>query len=148
VSVSANASALLRRALPYLTVVLVVAVAYDGSIFYGRWRYARDAQKAQAINEVQDARRVVDALGGDRLKILNFYATPPTVRSGQKSMICYGVNAAESVRLDPPVEQLHPAVSHCFQVAPRRATEYKLIVADRAGHTLTQSLAIQVTQQP
>jgi hypothetical protein len=145
VSGSANASALLRRVLPYLTVVLVIAVIYDGGIFYSRWRYARDAQKALATKEAQDARRTVDALGGDRLKILDFYASPPTVRLGEKSLICYGVNAAESVRLDPPVEQLHPAVSHCFEVAPRRDTEYKLTVADRAGHTLTQSLTIQVT---
>jgi hypothetical protein len=145
VSLSASASALLRRALPYLTVVIVIVVVYDGGIFYSRWRYARDAQKAEATKEAQDARRTVDALGGDRLKILDFYAGPPTVRLGQKSLICYGVNAAESVRLDPPVEQLHPAVSHCFEVAPRRDTEYKLTVADRAGHTLTQSLAVHVT---
>jgi hypothetical protein len=142
--VSVSASALLRRALPYLTGALVIAVAYDGSIFYSRWRDARDAEKAQVMNEARAARRVSDALGGDRLKILDFYASPPTVRRGQPANICYGVNAADSVRLDPPVEQLHPAFSHCFQVAPRRATEYKLTVADRAGHTLTQSLAIQV----
>jgi hypothetical protein len=145
VSDLAKVAALLRRSLPYLTVVIVIVVAYDGSIFYSRWRYARDAQKAQATQEAQDARRTVDALGGDRLKILDFYASPPSVRLGQPATICYGVNAAESVRLDPPVEQLHPAVSHCFQVAPRRDTEYKLIVADRAGHTLTQSLAVHVT---
>jgi hypothetical protein len=145
VSVSANAATLLRRALPYLSVAIVIAVAYDGWTFYSRWRDTRDAEKAGAINEARDARRTLDALGGDRLKILNFYASPPTVRLGQKSLICYGVNAADSVRLDPPVEQLHPAISHCFQVAPLRATEYKLTVSDRAGHTLTQSLAIQVT---
>jgi hypothetical protein len=144
VSGLANFSELLRRVLPYLAVVLVIAVVYDGGIFCSRWRYARDAEKARATKEAEDGRRVVDALGGDSLKILDFYASPPTVRLGQKSLICYGVNAAESVRLDPPVEQLHPAVSHCFQVAPSRDTEYKLTVRDRAGHTLTQSLTIQV----
>jgi hypothetical protein len=144
VSDLAKAAALLRRSLPYLTVVIVIAAAYDGSIFYSRWRDARDGAKELATKEAQDERRVVDALGGDSLKILNFYATPPTVHSGQKAAICYGVNAAESVRLDPPVEQLHPALSHCFQVAPLRDTEYKLTIADRAGHTLTQSLAIKV----
>jgi hypothetical protein len=141
----AKAAALLRRGLPYLTVLIVIAAAYDGSIFYRRWRDARDGEKAVVMKEARDARRLVDALGGDSLKILDFYATPPTIHSGQKSLICYGVNAAESVRLDPPVEQLHPAVSHCFQVEPRRDTEYKLTIADRAGHTLTQSLAVHVT---
>jgi len=145
VSDLAKAAALLRRSLPYLTVVIVIAAAYDGSIFYRRWRDARDGEKALATKEARDERRIVDVLGGDTLKILDFYATPPTIHSGQKALICYGVNAAEGVRLDPPVAQLHPAVSHCFQVAPGRNTEYKLTIADRAGHTLTQSLAIHVT---
>lgn len=140
----AHASALLRRTLPYLTVVIVIAAAYDGSIFYSRWRDARDGKKEEAVKDARDARRFLDALGGDRLKIFDFYASPATVRRGQPATICYGVNAAASVRLDPPVEQLHPAFSHCFQVAPSRDTEYKLTAVDRAGHTLTQSLAIKV----
>jgi hypothetical protein len=144
VSDLAKASTLLRRALPYLTVVIVIAVVYDGSIFYSRWRAARDGEKATASKEAEDARRIVDALGGDRLKILDFYASSGTVRRGQKATICYGVNAAESVHIDPPVEQLHPALSNCFQVAPGHDTEYKLTAADRAGHTLSQSLAIRV----
>jgi hypothetical protein len=144
VSGSAKATVLLRRTLPYLTIVLVVAIAYDGWIFYSRWLGARDAAKAQAATEAQAARRLLDKLGGDRLKILNFYASPGTIRRGQPAMICYGVNAAESVRLDPPVEQLHPAISHCFQVAPPSDTEYKLTAVDRAGHVATESLTIKV----
>jgi hypothetical protein len=145
VSDLAKVSRLLRRTLPYLTVALVLALAYDGWVFYSRWHDARDADRAQAAKQAKDTRRIVDALGGDRLKILDFYASSGTVRRGQKATICYGVNAAESVRLDPPVEQLHPALSNCFQVAPRHDTEYKLTAVDGAGHTLTQSLAIQVT---
>jgi hypothetical protein len=78
------------------------------------------------------------------LKILDFYASPKTIRRGQSATICYGVNAAQSVRLDPPVAELHPAYSHCFQVTPSRNTDYKLTAADRAGHTLIQNLSIQV----
>jgi hypothetical protein len=135
---------LLRRSLPYLAVLIVLAVAYDGWVFYNRWRGVHDAEKAGVAKEAEDARRVVDALGGDRLKILDFYASPAKIRRGEMATICYGVNAAESVRLDPPVGALHPAVSHCFEVAPLHDTEYKLTVADHAGHALTQSLAIQV----
>ena len=93
-------------------------MAYDGWIFYSRWSDAREAQKQRLRKEAEDARRIVDALGGDRLKILDFYATPGTIRRGERATICYGVNAAESVRIDPPVEELHPALSHCLQVAP------------------------------
>jgi hypothetical protein len=134
----------LRQALPYLTVALVIAVVYDGWIFYSRWSYTRDAKKAEARQEAQDARRTVESLGGDQLKILDYYASPGALRRGQQALICYGVNAAERVRIEPPVEQLHPAVSHCFQVSPVRDTEYKLIAEDRAGHMVSQSLTIKV----
>lgn len=135
---------LLRRALPFLAIAILVGVIYDGGIFYGRWRQARDEQEAETQREGQEARRLLDQLGGDRLKILGFYASPVRIRRSQSASICYGVNAAQSVRIDPPVEQLHPAYSHCFQVKPNHDTEYKLTVADSAGHTLTQALRIQV----
>ena len=134
----------LRGALPFLAIAIIIGLAYDGWFFYARWRDARNAAKEDAAKEAQNDRRIVDALGGDRLKILDFYASPPAIRRGQHSTICYGVNAAQSVRIDPPIEQLHPAISHCFQVSPRRMTEYKLTVDDSAGHTLSQSLTIQV----
>jgi hypothetical protein len=146
VSESAQASTLLRRALPYLTVAVVVAVAYDGWIFYSRWSGEREAQKAEALQQAQDARRTLELLGGDRLKILDFYATPGTIRRGERATICYGVNAADRVRIDPPVEEIHPAISHCLQVAPQRDTDYKLIAEDRAGHVVTQILVIKVAR--
>jgi len=141
---SGTAVAWLRRVLPFLSIAIIIGLAYDGWIFYGRRRDAGSAAKADAAKEAQDDRSIVDALGGDRLKILDFYASPPAIRRGQHSMICYGVNAAQTVRIDPPVEKLHPAVSHCLQVTLQRTTEYKLTAADSAGHTLSQSLTIQV----
>jgi len=144
VSESAKAPSFLRRALPYLTVAVVIAIAYDGWIFYSRWSDARQAQKVEVQKQAQDARRTLELLGGDRLKILDFYATPGAIRRGQPASICYGVNAAESVRIEPPVEQLHPAISHCMEVSPLRDTNYKLIAQDHAGHTVSESLTIKV----
>jgi hypothetical protein len=134
----------LRRALPYLTFAVIVAVAYDGWIFYARWSAAREAQKAEAQKQAEDARRTLEVLGGDRLKILNFYAAPASIHRGQRAMLCYGVNAADRVRIDPPVEEIHPAISHCLQVAPLHDTDYKLIAEDHAGHSVNQSLTIKV----
>lgn len=134
----------LRRVLPYLTVAMVIAVAYDGWIFYSRWNDAREAQKAAVRQQAQEARRTLDLLGGDQLKILDFYATPAAIQRGKQALICYGVNAAERVRIEPPVEQLHPAVSHCFQVSPLRDTDYKLSADDGAGHSVTASLSVKV----
>jgi hypothetical protein len=48
------------------------------------------------------------------------------------------------VRIEPEVGDLHPALSYCLEVAPRKETEYKLTAEDGAGHTATASLAIKV----
>ncbi len=135
---------MIRRALPYLTVVLVIAIGYDAWIFYNRWSVARDAEKADALKEAQDAQHTLDVLGGDRLKILSFYANPPAIRRGGHSSLCYGVNEAEHVRIDPPVEQLSPSLSRCFAVSPSHDTDYKLTAEDRVGHAVTQSLTVKV----
>jgi len=135
---------LLRRALPYLTVAIFAAVVYDGWIFYSRWSSARDIERARAEKEAQDARKTLDMLGGGTLKILDFYASPGVIRRGEHANLCFGVNGAKSVRLEPAVEDLHPALSYCLQVAPRQDTEYKLIAEDGAGHSATQSARLKV----
>lgn len=135
---------LLRRVLPYLTVAVLIAVVYDGWIFYARWSGAREAHKEDALKQAQNARRTLELLGGDSLKILDFYASSGAIHRGQPATICYGVNAADRVRIDPPVQELHPAFSRCLQVAPLKDTDYKLTAEDRAGHTVTQSLTIRV----
>ncbi len=135
-------ASLLHRLLPYLAIVIVIAGLYDAWVFYSRSR--RDAEKSEAATQSEDARQTLEELGGDRLKILDFYAAPGTIRRGQQATICYGVNAANHVRIDPPVEDIHPAVSHCVQVAPARTTDYKLTAQDRSGHTATAMLTITV----
>jgi hypothetical protein len=144
VSDTPKLASFLRRLLPYLSVAIVIAVLYDGAVFYSRWSSARDTEKSQAAKRSEQARQTLEMLGGDHLKILDFYANPGTIRRGQQANICYGVNAADRVRIDPPVEDVHPAVSHCVQVAPLHTTGYKLSAQDRAGHTATATLTVQV----
>ena len=135
----------LRLALPILTVVIGVAGLYDGWIFYSRWSSARAVEQERVRAEAERARRTIDLLGGDQLKILSFYAAPPVIQRGQATSICFGVNGATKVRIEPPiVEDLHPSLSRCFQVAPRKDTEYKLTAEDAAGHSVTQSMTIRI----
>jgi len=144
VSEPAKLTGLVRKALPYLALALIIAAGYDAWVFGSRWNDAREGQKAFIKSQGEEGRREIELLGGDRLKILNFYASPPIIRRGDRSLICYGVNAAERVRIEPAVEELHPAISHCLQVSPQKSTEYKLFAEDQAGHSVTASLTIQV----
>jgi hypothetical protein len=135
---------LLRRALPWIGVAVIAAVAYDGWIFYSRWRSARDTEQARQAQEARRARESIDLMGGTDFRIMNFYAVPQTVQRGSQARICYGVYGAKRVRMEPAVEDLLPGVNYCLQVAPRKDTEYKLIAEDGAGHTATSSLVIKV----
>ena len=135
---------LLRKALPYLLVAVVAAGAYDTWIFYSRSRKAQETEQRTKAKAAEDARRTIDMLGGGQLKILSFYASPGAIRRGEKTNLCYGVYGAKSVRLEPPIEELHPAVAHCLQVSPATTTEYKLVADDGAGHSASQSVVLQV----
>ena len=53
----------LRHILPYLTVIVIIAVAYDGWIFFSRWNNAREGEKAEALKQAQDARQTLEQLG-------------------------------------------------------------------------------------
>jgi hypothetical protein len=110
--------------------IIVAAVIYDGSIFYSRWSNERELERQRARNEAAEARRTLELLGGNELRILDFYASPAVIPPGGRASICYGVNNAKKVRIEPPVEEIWPAQSHCLEVAPRKDTGYKLIAEE------------------
>jgi hypothetical protein len=123
---------------------MLAAVAYDGWFFYGRWRDARQTERMIREQDAANARRTIDMLGGGQLKILNFYASPGSIRRGEHANICYGVYGAKSVRIEPPIEQLHPAITHCLHVSPSSSTEYKLVAEDSLGHSATATFVLKV----
>jgi hypothetical protein len=134
----------LRRALPFLGLLIVAGLIYDGVIFYSRWNGNRQAEQAQKDQQVNQARKAVEAMGGGGLKILSFYAAPGTIKRGEHTSLCYGVTGAKTVRLEPAVEEVWPALTRCVQASPRKDTEYKFIADDGAGHSTTESIAVHV----
>ena len=59
--------------------------------------------------------------------------------------LCYGVENAASVRIEPPVEQLKPGYNRCIDVTPARTTTYRLVVEGVNGGTLSESVTVEVT---
>ena len=141
---SGNAVTFLRRVLPFLTVAVVAGVLYDGWIFYSRWQDTRRAENARREQEAKTAKMALDAIGDGQFRILDFYASPAVIKRGEQSTICFGVNGARRVRIDPPVESLHPAISYCLKVAPRKDTDFTLTAESAAGQTVTRRLRITV----
>jgi len=134
----------LRRLMPYLGLLIVAGLIYDGAIFYSRWSARRNAAQAQKHAELAKDQKVVKLLGSDGLKIVSFYAAPSTLKRGAHTDICYGVSGAKNVRLEPAVDEVWPSMSRCVQASPRATTQYTLTAEDESGHTATRTLTVAV----
>jgi hypothetical protein len=127
-----------------LGLLIIAGAIYDGWIFYSRRSVNREAAEGKAEKEANRERRTLDAYDGGGLRILDFYAVPDTVRRGARTNLCYGVTGAKTVRMEPAVEAVWPALTRCVQVSPGKDTEYKLVAEDEAGHSVTRSITVAV----
>lgn len=80
---------------------------------------------------------------GDRLRILDFYGTP-SISPGASALLCYSVVNAKSVRLDPPEEDVWPALSRCFNVSPAKTTRYTFTAESANGESASRSFEVKV----
>ena len=78
------------------------------------------------------------------VKILQFYASPGTVAPGEPVSLCYGVENAHSVRLEPSIEEIRPSPNRCFQIMPKQDSKYSLIAEGFDGKQVSESLTVQV----
>ncbi len=76
--------------------------------------------------------------------IAQFYAQPAVVPKGGKTLLCYGVENATAVRLDPPVEKVWPAMSRCLEITPAKTSTYALTAESADGQTVSKSVTVQV----
>ena len=76
-------------------------------------------------------------------RILQFYASPGLAAPGEAVAICYGVENASAVRLEPPVGEITPAFNRCVQVTVRQDLPLTL-VAEGEGGVARQSLEVAV----
>jgi hypothetical protein len=81
---------------------------------------------------------------GTEPKITQFYAGTGVLTKGEHAVVCYGVQNVQAVRLDPPVEEIKPALNRCFAVAPEKTTTYTLTAQATGGRELQESFTIQV----
>lgn len=77
-------------------------------------------------------------------RIVQFYISPSVIERGQQSLVCYGVENARAVRIDPPVEELKPAYNRCFAVSPERDTTYTLTAEGADGGAVSRSIGLEV----
>ena len=132
----------MKRVHPYLWLIFLAALVYAG------WVLARGpasgSHSSGARPKVSGATGDHNPADADGVKILQFYARDGVVTEGEKTVLCYGVSNARSVRIDPPVEGVGPALTRCVEVQPKRETHYTLIAEGSDGRTVSQSFDVRV----
>jgi|ERR1700728_2251605 hypothetical protein len=135
----------LAALLPYTTVAVIIAALYVAWTFYSRHEANVKAQQELTAQQAEHRQREAQTIfGSGGLSFRTWSADKGLVRAGEVAHICYGIVAAKTVKIDPPVEQLKPSYLHCFDVRPEKTTTYTITAADSAGHTASQQLTIQV----
>src|ERR1039458_1290409 len=79
----------------------------------------------------------------DAARITQFYTTKALVSRGDTALVCYGVENATAVWLEPPRQELSAALARCVEVSPVTDTTYKLTVEGADGKTVTGELKVR-----
>jgi hypothetical protein len=118
--------------------------AYTGWVLYSRNFANRNIEAENERSRARADSEIVEKLGGGELKVVAFYANPPMIRKGSHGLLCYGVVNAKSVRIEPPVPDVGPALSRCVEAAPTQTTTYTLIAEDEKGKEARSSATVGV----
>jgi len=81
-------------------------------------------------------------------KITQFYASPNAIPKGSKGSLCYGVEGATKLTLDPPVEEVWPALTRCLDIRPDKAVKYTLTATSDDGQTDVRTLEVGTAAAP
>jgi hypothetical protein len=90
------------------------------------------------------ASTVAPAAAPESARITQFYSTLAQVGRGGTALVCYGVENATVVWLEPPRHELSAAQARCVEVSPTADTTYKLTVQGADGKTVTRELKVKV----
>ncbi len=77
-------------------------------------------------------------------RITQLYTTSTQVGRGETALVCYGVEHATAVWLEPPRHELSAALARCVEVSPAADTTYKLTAQGADGTAVTQELKVKV----
>jgi hypothetical protein len=135
---------------PYLYsgIVFLAVIAYVAFILISRHESnraydRRTAEKAAEQQRTED-RAVVEQLGGSDLSVRALYVSPQAIHPGETAQLCYDVDNAKTVILDPPVAEVWPSHTRCFDVSPKNTTNYTLTIRDSSGKALSEAVQLEV----
>ena len=123
---------------------MFLAAVYAAWTLYSRTQRRAETERQSQQKQIEADRKALAAFGGDELKILSFAAEPGIVSAGGRVLLCYGVSNAAKVKIEPGVEPIKPALSHCLEAFPKKTTTYTLTAEDAKGNNRSAALTIKV----
>ncbi|HWR51760.1 MAG TPA: hypothetical protein VN428_11670 [Bryobacteraceae bacterium] len=133
----------LRKFQPYLWMAVGVAIANLAWVLLGRF-----ASSPRTYRQPEPQKYLALGTGKPGVRILQFYAASGQVIEGNNVSVCYGVENAASVRLEPAVEKLTPSFNRCFPVTPEATTTYKLTAEGADGTQVSAAFTVEVRPAP
>ncbi len=121
------------------------AVACCGWVFIAR--YMTNARWLDRLGRSHAAPRNAEfdrVYGGSKVKILNFYARDGNMTEGDRTVLCYGVYNAKSVRIEPWVGEVTPSIARCLAVAPEQDTRFTIAAVGEDGSAASETFVLPV----
>jgi len=79
----------------------------------------------------------------DPTEVVFFSARPAEVVRGETVTICFSSQGADRISIDPPVHDLHPSISYCFNHQPQQTQTYTLTATGEGGED-SASITVRV----
>ena len=133
----------MKRILWYSIPGVVLALGYLVFVGLSRHTANSDLKRAESAREASKY-QAIPASGGAGLRIVQFYAANNEIRAGDHVILCYGVENARAVRLDPPIQEVEPSPNRCFNAYPKRTTAFKLTATGKDGAEVSASFTVRV----
>jgi hypothetical protein len=81
-------------------------------------------------------------------RITQFYATDKMIPRGLEGKLCYGVENAKKLELNPPSQDVWPSPARCFEISPQRKTTFTLTAYGEDGSRDEKSVEVKVGGEP
>lgn len=138
----------MRRTWPCTVVTLAGVLVYAGWVLLSRRPIGSGKPARTAAAQTRATAEFLRAYGGEKVRILNFYAPNGNLAEDEHTVICYGVLNAKSVRMEPPLDGVGVSINRCVEDTPRQDTRYTLVAEGHDGSIVSESFVIRTHPDP
>lgn len=146
-----SSPAILKRPFLLSGIIALAIAAYVGFTFFARWNSNRSIEKRDAVKAEEQRRAndqaAIQQLGGSQLAIRALYVSPAIIHPGETSQLCYDVDNAKTVTLNPPAGEVWPSHTRCLDLSPKKTTTYTLTITGADGQSTSQSVELKVEER-